>query len=592
MASIRIQRDGPNSGGVFSSANAAAYAALDSLTLNTVTVEAGVIPFEAGLWWGRSNGCEKPIEWVVDGSASAEVVFDGRWFLSESTPYTAVGGNVYRYELFTDASATLTTFYDAWFGAQTGAAVSDIALGTIYRPAASLGQVGSAGLTRAGMLAGNGVWFQTTEASIYGPYTACVFYVWAPASGNPVTQWDGIAMGFRTSAPSVAGSPRWTPFVLGRTGAGADPSGTIVNPGFTVIGAGQSLLGTSSGSMSSVTKSIIDVVYDSVKMYGPAPLAALWVATETLSEPLSFRLEGGWLFDQVKRPDTCPLGGSTGAMGGLLLGSGSQGCEVRDGAMTFADTHGAVQLSVASTLSASLDGSGCSVDGVACRVADNSDYSRQIGVANHTGGRVSNCTFEGFGVRSQIGGINTLISFNTFSRQSYSPYNNTDGKSYHQVVQFRTSGDRDWTLCSVRAYNNVVDRRGDEERGNPEPWRAFELRAVEYVPSSVYGRIPANFLDARHNVSLGDVGTCALALSIEGTGAIDPDQTWIGGFSNITECVTGATDDVYGTASTYAAAFSTGDTTTQANLLLTADQIETRGDRPTPHAAPPELGGL
>lgn len=570
---ISIYPGAPDSGLAFSNFNAAAYAVLDGNALNTVNVTAAVYAPTGGRWWGRgvTAALDKPCVFNVVGSASARVLTDGRIYVpfTASPSITYYGSNIWRIELYTTAGGgTATAPSEVWFGALAGTTAASVVYGNSYAPAASLGQVGSAGLTVGGMATGAGIWFGTTEASVVSG-TASVLYVWCPngASQNPAVQWSGIAAVSTMTGSVGAGSPAYGPFVVSRSGSN-DPSGTIVNAGFACLGSTQWSTGSVARNAAVASVPVSTVLYDSIQILGGED--AFYIGSDQLGTTLtSFRLQGDWSFDGMRDPQYYPIFTSIGGRGVINMDTRAKSIEVRGGTVTISDTHGSISINPVSEATPEERPSNCSVIGTRFRARGGSAYSRSAGVHGCDNATVSQCQWSGFTVRAQIGGYGTLLHSNEWLRSSQST---ADPPESAEIVQIRADLDATPASTTVRFYRNLVD-----QRGNAGAYACVGLRATNS------GNISANMLDARDNVALGDSGMAAYRTSYQGSGTISATQRITGTMHNLaTEAYNSvAPGTAQGSATTLAALFSTGTTTGTTYVAGNGNAVLSRGDRPT-----------
>lgn len=584
MATITIAADGT---GDYTGPTSAAYDALSTgSTANTVNWKPGVYTPTAGKWWGRAAKRAMTKRCTHQVSGSGYVVLDARVFVplassSYVTWYAAQG--CWRIELYTTAGGgTLDGVTDVWFGAETGSSWSSIVIGDSYRPADSLANVGSDGLTVAGMSTGKGIWFAASESSTVDTgFTAQVIYVWCPQDDAelPAVQWGGIAACASMSGTPGAGSPRYGALCFARdTNASSnDPSGSTVGDGFILIGAGKHLIGTVANPDSDASLPVSDITYTGVQMYG-AGVNGMFVGSGASGTTYTnIALTGDWLHDDARHPETYPEFTDVNNRSAVYVAERTDTVTVDGGTALVGNSHGAIEISGSGSTS-DLRPQSCVFQDITITAKTGASDSRWAAVGDADNTVIARCRVRGFVTRGQFGGIGTLLHQNHISAWRVSTINTNWSIT---PIRIRTGGDTVPADVRVKLYGNLVDLRDSDATS---VWAAFDLIANSSQD------IPAGCIDARDNVALVAAGQAVFRAQSDGSGTWSTNQTWINGFTNAsTQAYNGGTSQAStGSGTTLSSLFSTG--TVSGLTTDTAANILTRGDTPIRRPAP-EIGG-
>jgi len=584
----------PGSAGGYSSANAAAYAALaGGNAANTVIWRGGQRITREAQWWGfvGAKACEKRIEHQIDSSFGSDtVICDGwqRYGPSDTTgTWSAVYGLWY-IDVFTGGGAVRDNSVDrVFFGSDAGDTLASMQFGIQYKQADSLLQVSSDGQTRAGMLAGNGIWYYDAVDAFGDPGDDTArLYIWTPGQAYPpAVYWEGLAIGITPADSSTAAiaTPRYSPFCAGRsTGATDDPSGTIVRAGFVTCGTTLQHVGANKDSKQALPVS--DVLYEDIRCYGGKYLIRLGSSTvgATMTD---YTIDTGF-HDDLVDPAYFPLGigDSSGGSEVISLGYRAKSMSCFNITSKVGITHGVVNFGGPSTADAEERNTDCIVSGLTAYCRELADDARALSITNSDGSRVSDALFVGFNTRGHWGGADTLLHNCEWRGQQPSATDPTTARSVCDIRQ-----DLDGSPISVKARGVIIDRRGDYARGITEPWGCLEFRG-----SNSGGTFPAGGLDIRDSVLLVDeqapISVPIWASHTSQTPSLV--QTVVRVFTNsATQVMSGTgTGTTPSGATTFAAHFVGG--TVSDIVTDTTNEILRRADRPVRRYGELTLGAV
>lgn len=565
MTSITIGPTGKD----FTQPDSAAYAALVGGGPHTVTWTGGAVYRPtAGRWWGidRRRGVPKRINHVVDGytgSLTTRAMADARVYFSPSgTDGTYVGDGVWLIEVVT-AGIPAVPVTELYVGAVASNTVAGLSLGQRYRKADSLVKCNSSGAALAGMLTGNGIWW----AQQGSPTTTLQLYIWCPL-GNaqyPAAQWGGIAITYSTNGVGSSGSPNYSPWMFERD-VTYDPTGSTVGAGFSSIGSILHDIGAVSEAASVAGLPWGTVTYTDFVGYGAGGLAR--IGSSAAGTTVTSVNGDTFFYDDLADPYYNPENPGDQQGESISLNARAKTCVWQNGTMNLGRAHAALNIGAAATVVAEERITSPRMSNIAVRFKAGTRDARGISISNSDDAVIDWNLFEGCTTQGHWGGVSTLLHSNTWRLGQ--PAQNDVTESYASV-DARADLDGDPTAVRVKAYRNVIDRRGDAARG-------ATARSCIKVRSGPSGAFPAGGLDARDNVLLGDSGTCALWVS-EKTTAVDRNQRFTGTQHNMAVEARVTTDPgtALGADTTFASALNTG--TTTGSQYISSGEILSRGDR-------------
>lgn len=594
MATIYIYPGAPNTGVDFSAPNAAAYAALAGGGASNTVVFSGGYTYTpgGGKWWGRDQryGMDKRIRAVINDGRP--VYLTGLVYVTAamSAVYEAAGtpAGVWTVDVITNSAAVPPARNDTgYFGARYDNAASGVELGWRYGQAASVADVGAEGLTIAGQRAGKGIWYMAKVGN------TIKLYVWSPAGAGvrPEVQWGGIALMVRAGGGGQTGfCPLHGAFVFAGS-VGNDPSGSSVEGDFRLVGAHNGLVGTPTGDYSTAYSSVSSITYAGTKMYGGR--TAINLASQTVGTVIDgVKLTDGWLYDDRIDPAIYPaLTWNEGEFEAFSIEYRVRNTVAENGTMICGVSHGLLSW-VAQTYGAGagFDASGAeesrSADNTARRLrliarsAAETDI-RAFAFRKQYRTTLQQCELIGFSTASKVNGKDTCILLNEFIGCNKHD-TVTGGDSNTLVTQTLFTGssnggdatdDADNANISCKLLSNFFDRRGDAGRGVTGGYSGVEMRAYAGFTT------PAGAMEARGNTFLGDAGQVGMRVKTHGSGAVNPNQIWVGNRYNQGETsVAPEGTSTVGTVQAASTTFSTG--TVSGNIYDTAANILARGDLP------------
>lgn len=580
MAAITI---GP-SGADFTQPNSSAYAALaGGGVLNTVTWDAGfVYTPTAGRWWGldRRRGVPKRIQHIINGytgSAATRVWADARYYFGAGgTDGTHVGGTVIDSVTIADgvwlievptSGIPAAPVVELFVGATAGSTPGAIGRGTRYRQADSLAQCNADGAALAGMRDGDGIWWAQQKT---GATTTLQLFIWCPLTSGtyPAAQWQGLAITFSTSGAGNAGSPNYSPWLFERDGSNT-PDGSIVEAGFSSIGVALHHFGSVDEGAAVGALPWEDVQYSDVEGYGGRALAV--VGSLAVGTTVTNVNGTGLYYSQLSDPATHPSNGTDPQSNEIITyRERTKTCVWQTGVLDLANSHAALNIGQSPTNDAEERITASRISGIEVRFRGGAQDARGLSTGNCDDAIVDRCLFTGCTTRGHWGGNRTIIHSNEWKLQQIAQNEAEESRS---VCDVRRDLDDAAATVLVRAYSNIIDRRGDVSRGITEPWGCLEIRGTD--------TFDAGGLELRDTVLLVDNSAAiCVPIWVSVSAGVNANQTIIGVMHNgATEVMSGAgTGTTPSGGTTFAGYFSTG-TVSKITQDLTGE-ILSRGDRP------------